>query len=178
MQLTKKKRKEKEKEERKKRKEKKYEECFQFLSRKPIPMSHAHILCFPCQEQKAFPLKVHSLLRSRFHFLCAQSLYYFTPLQYQLLYTDRTILYPVLSRKSKFTFFQTSTGPGWWSVSLFSLTAEVYERFSYIQYFIDLPSVYNLACSKMCYDTVLPGRKSYKCQQVNSHLSRHSSYSQ
>lgn len=68
-------------------------------------MSHAHILCFPCQEQRLFfPLKVHSLLLSRFHFLCAQSLYYFTPLQYQLLYTDRTILYPPLSMKSKFTF--------------------------------------------------------------------------
>lgn len=177
MQLTKKKRKEKEKEEeRKKRKEKKkYEECFQFLS-KPTPMSHAHILYFPCQEQKAFPLKVHSLLWSRFHFLCAQSLYYFTSLQYQLLYTDIHI--PSSEYEVKIHLFQTSTGPGWWSVSLFSLTAEVYERFSYIQYFIALPSVYNLACSKMCYDTVLPGRKSYKCQQVNSHLSRHSSYSQ
>lgn len=106
MQLTKQKRKEKEREEeRKKRKEKKkYEECFQFLPSKTTPMSHAHILCFPCQEQKAFPLKVHSLLLSRFHFLCTQSLYYFTPLQNQLLYSDRTILYPALSMKSKFTF--------------------------------------------------------------------------
>lgn len=174
MQLTKKRRKEKEEEEeREKRKEKKYEECFQFLPSKPIPMPHAHILCFPCQEQKAFPLKVHSLLWSRFHFLCAQSLYYFTPLQYQLY----SVLYPVLSMKSKFTFSrlpQVLAG-GQFLCSL--LQQKFMKGFPTFNILLPYPQ-FTIQPDQKCVMTVLPGRKSYKCQQVNSHLSRHSSYSQ
>lgn len=69
-------------------------------------------------------------------------------------------------------FHRTS---GWQQVSLFSLTAKVYQRFSHIQYFISLFSIYNLNSSKMSYGKVLPDP--HKCQQVNSHLSSHSSYS-
>lgn len=105
--------------------------------------------------------------------MCSESVLFHFPSIPAPLYRHT---YPVLSMKSKFTFSrlpQVLAG----GQSLCSLLQQKFMK-GFPTFNISLPyPQFTIQPAQKCVITVLPGRKSYKCQQVNSHLSRHSSYS-
>lgn len=106
-----------------------------------------HMLRFPCQEN-TFPLKVHLFAVVQISFpVCSESLLFHSP----------SIPASIQNH----------------SLSISKYEVKVYERFSYIQYFISLSSVYNLASSNMSYDTVLPGNKPYVSRSTATCLAIH-----
>lgn len=118
------------------------------------------------------------LLWSRFHSLFyAQSLVFHSPSIQTFTTKKKFLCSPACEVKTHHLPWTSFHRPsGWHPVSLFSsLTAKVYERSFHIQYFISLFSIYNLDSSKTSYGTVLPDPHS--CQQVKSHSSSRSSYS-